>query len=96
MDTKPETDATRADRSRQRGLKSLYGKMWSIATQTGWPIEYIRDKVPWSTVQKMVSDAAWYEDIPIDPKTGKPIAKTRERKMTLGEHMTKMVNAQKK
>lgn len=35
-------------------------------------MQYWTREVPWTYVQRMLADGAWFEDPEYDPKTGKP------------------------
>lgn len=43
------------------GLHSPWGKIWSIATATGWTVNHILWKVAWVNLQMMLGDAARYQ-----------------------------------
>lgn len=40
-----------------KGLHSPWGSLWSIATQTGWTMDYILWKVSWVNIRMMLTDA---------------------------------------
>lgn len=40
-----------------KGLNSPWGSIWSIATATGWTVDYIMWSVAWINIRMMLTDA---------------------------------------
>ena len=45
---------------RHEGLHSPWGTIWSIATATGWSLDYILWQVSWGNLMMMIADAPRY------------------------------------
>lgn len=61
IDTHLQDDETegRSDRG-HKGLKSLWGSLWSVCTSTGWTLDYLLWKISWINLQMMIIDAPRY------------------------------------
>lgn len=46
------------------GLHSPFGSLWSIASATGWTLDYMLWGVSWATLQLMLADAPRYTTAP--------------------------------
>lgn len=50
------------ERRSGRGLKSLWGSLWSVCSTTGWSLEEVLWKISWINLQMMIVDAPRYND----------------------------------
>lgn len=58
IDSHPKTHE--AEGRSGRGLKTLWGSLWSVCTSTGWTLEQILWKISWVNLQMMIVDAPRY------------------------------------
>lgn len=63
-DEESESERKRELKGRTEGLHSPWGTIWSIASATGWTVDYILWGISWPNVQMMIADAPRYTTEP--------------------------------
>ena len=72
-----EPGGGRESKGRVIGLNSPFGKIWSLASQTGWSVNYILRKVNYTMLVMMLADAARYT-------TKEPVVKINTQSQATG------------